>query len=300
MKISQEFKIGIAFIAALVILIIGVNFLKGVNIFTPANHFYTTYEKVDGLVVSNGVYVKGYKVGQVKAIDYDFSKKTPFTVEISINKDVKLPEGTKMLMRDDGLLGGKVIELVMPESQGNFLANGASLESEIGSGLMDALGDMVPQLEGTLAKLDSTMGAINDLVHSERIDNMLASLDSTTTNLKSSSVKLKSMMNHEVPQMLANVNTITSDVKNITDNLKDTDFAAIIAKADSTIANVDKFVESLNSTDGTVGALLNDRALYNKITNTVEDADKLVVDLKANPKRYVHFSVFGGKEKKQK
>lgn len=300
MKISQEFKIGIAFIAALVILIIGVNFLKGVNLFTPANHFYTTYEKVDGLVVSNAVYVKGYKVGQVKSIKYDFSKEVPFTVEISINKDVKLPEGTQMLMRDDGLLGGKVIDLVMPTNSNSFLANGATLEGEIGTGLMDALGGMVPQLESTLAKLDSTMGAINELVHSEEINNMLASLDTTTTNLKRTSKKLNGIMDRDVPQLLANVNAVASDVKVVTNNLKDADIAAIIAKADSTIASVDQFVESLNSTDGTVGALLNDRALYNKITNTIDDADKLVVDLKANPKRYVHFSIWGGKEKKDK
>lgn len=300
MKISQEFKIGIAFIAALVILIIGVNFLKGVNLFTPANHFYTTYEKVDGLVVSNAVYVKGYKVGQVKSIKYDFSKEVPFTVEISINRDVKLPEGTQMLMRDDGLLGGKVIDLVMPTNSNSFLANGATLEGEIGTGLMDALGGMVPQLESTLAKLDSTMGAINELVHSDEINNMLASLDTTTTNLKRTSKKLNGIMDRDVPQLLANVNAVASDVKVVTNNLKDADIAAIIAKADSTIASVDQFVESLNSTDGTVGALLNDRALYNKITNTIDDADKLVVDLKANPKRYVHFSIWGGKEKKEK
>lgn len=300
MKISQEFKIGIAFIAALVILIIGVNFLKGVNLFTPANHFYTTYEKVDGLVVSNAVYVKGYKVGQVKSIKYDFSKEVPFTVEISINRDVKLPEGTQMLMRDDGLLGGKVIDLVMPTNSNSFLANGATLEGEIGTGLMDALGGMVPQLESTLAKLDSTMGAINELVHSDEINNMLASLDTTTTNLKRTSKKLNGIMDRDVPQLLANVNAVASDVKVVTNNLKDADIAAIIAKADSTIASVDQFVESLNSTDGTVGALLNDRALYNKITNTIDDADKLVVDLKANPKRYVHFSIWGGKEKKDK
>lgn len=300
MKISQEFKIGIAFIAALVILIIGVNFLKGVNLFTPANHFYTNYEKVDGLVVSNAVYVKGYKVGQVKSIKYDFSKEVPFTVEISINKDVKLPEGTQMLMRDDGLLGGKVIDLVMPTNSNSFLANGATLEGEIGTGLMDALGGMVPQLESTLAKLDSTMGAINELVHSDEINNMLASLDTTTTNLKRTSKKLNGIMDRDVPQLLANVNAVASDVKVVTNNLKDADIAAIIAKADSTIASVDQFVESLNSTDGTVGALLNDRALYNKITNTIDDADKLVVDLKANPKRYVHFSIWGGKEKKEK
>lgn len=300
MKISQEFKIGIAFIAALVILIIGVNFLKGVNLFTPANHFYTTYEKVDGLVVSNAVYVKGYKVGQVKSIKYDFSKEVPFTVEISINKDVKLPEGTQMLMRDDGLLGGKVIDLVIPTNSNSFLANGATLEGEIGTGLMDALGGMVPQLESTLAKLDSTMGAINELVHSDEINNMLASLDTTTTNLKRTSKKLNGIMDRDVPQLLANVNAVASDVKVVTNNLKDADIAAIIAKADSTIASVDQFVESLNSTDGTVGALLNDRALYNKITNTIDDADKLVVDLKANPKRYVHFSIWGGKEKKDK
>lgn len=300
MKISQEFKIGIAFIAALVILIIGVNFLKGVNLFTPANHFYTTYEKVDGLVVSNAVYVKGYKVGQVKSIKYDFSKEVPFTVEISINKDVKLPEGTQMLMRDDGLLGGKVIDLVMPTNSNSFLANGATLEGEIGTGLMDALGGMVPQLESTLAKLDSTMGAINELVHSDEINNMLASLDTTTTNLKRTSKKLNGIMDRDVPQLLANVNAVASDVKVVTNNLKDADIAAIIAKADSTIASVDQFVESLNSTDGTVGALLNDRALYNKITNTIDDANKLVVDLKANPKRYVHFSIWGGKEKKEK
>ncbi|MDO4191577.1 MAG: MlaD family protein, partial [Bacteroidales bacterium] len=278
-----------------------VNFLKGVNIFTPSNHFYTSCEKVDGLVVSNAVYIKGFKVGQVKDIKYDFSKETPFTIEISINKDVKLPQGTMMVMRDDGLLGGKVIELMMPtETNTNYLANGATLNCEIASGLMDALGDMVPQIETTLARLDSTMEAVNALVHSDKIENILASLDTTTTDLKYTSKKLKTIMNNDVPTLLTNVNGIAADMKVVTDNIKDSDFAAIIAKADSTISSVDQFINSLNNTEGTVGALINDRTLYNKITATINDADKLVIDLKENPKRYVHFSLWGGKEKKEK
>ena len=112
---TREVKIALAFIAALAVLIYGINFLKGINIFTPTNHYIIKYENADGLVVSNGVYIKGYKVGQVRSINYDFTDPVPFTVDIAINKDIRLPRGTVAYMFDESIMGGKAVNLVFAD-----------------------------------------------------------------------------------------------------------------------------------------------------------------------------------------
>lgn len=295
---TREVKVGIMAIAAIFVLYFGLNYLKGIDIFSSVNNYYAAYENIGGLVPSSPVYVKGFKVGQVEEVKYDFTKKVAFVVRVSVSKDIKLPKGTKVELFDDGLMGGKAIQLVYEPVNPNqeMYAAGDTIESQIGIGLMGQLsGDLMPKIESISTQTDSLIRSVRTLIESKDLKNSLSSIEKTTNDLAESSSQLKGMMKNDMPKILGNVNDITTDFKQISGNLKKIDYAATFASIDHTIANLNLISDKLNSSDGTLGMLINNKDLYINLSNTASSADKLLIDLKNNPKRYVHFSLFGKK-----
>lgn len=297
---TREVKIALAFIITIVCIVVGINYLKGINVFEPGNRYYAKFDRLDGLVVSNNVMVRGYKVGQVSEITYDLSLEQPFTVTVLVDEAVKMPAGTQLVLRDDGLLGGKILDIVCGDDPTTFYASGDTIETRIDGGLMASVQELVPKLDGTIARVDSVLESVNDIAKSQELKNSLKSIESITADLRVSSAKLKYVMNNQVPQIVSDVNTITGDLRKVSGDLKQIEFAELFARIDHTVNNLQIFSDKLNSNEGTIGKLMNDNALYNNINTTVNSVNDLVVDLKANPKRYVHFSLFGAREKKQK
>ena len=296
---TREVKVGIMAIVAIFVLYFGLNFLKGIDIFSPKGNYYATYENIGGLVPSSPVYVKGYKVGQVEEVKYDFSKQKSFVIKISVSKDIQLPKGTIVELYDDGLMGGKAIQLVYAPitASETMYASGDTLESHMGIGLMGQLtGDLMPKIESISTQADSLIRSVRILVENKDLNISLASIERTTSDLAVSSNQLKKMMNNDVPHILSDVNVLTTDFKQITGNLKKIDYAATFASIDHTIANLNLVSDKLNSSEGTIGLLLNNKDLYINLSNTASSADKLMIDLQKNPKRYVHFSLFGSKK----
>ncbi len=297
---TREVKIALAFIITIVCIVVGINYLKGINVFEPGNRYYAKFDRLDGLVVSNNVMVRGYKVGQVSEITYDLSLEQPFTVTVLVDEAVKMPAGTQFVLRDDGLLGGKILDIVCGDDPTTFYASGDTVETRIEGGLMASVQELVPKLDGTIARVDSVLESVNNIAKSQELKNSLKSIESITADLRVSSAKLKYVMNNQVPQIVSDVNTITGDLRKVSGDLKQIEFAELFARIDHTVNNLQIFSDKLNSNEGTIGKLMNDNALYNNINTTVNSVNDLVVDLKANPKRYVHFSLFGAREKKQK
>lgn len=297
---TREVKIALAFIITIVCIVVGINYLKGINVFEPGNRYYAKFDRLDGLVVSNNVMVRGYKVGQVSEITYDLSLEHPFTVTVLVDEAVKMPAGTQLVLRDDGLLGGKILDIVCGDDPTTFYASGDTIETRIDGGLMASVQELVPKLDGTIARVDSVLESVNNIAKSQELKNSLKSIESITADLRVSSAKLKYVMNNQVPQIVSDVNTITGDLRKVSGDLKQIEFAELFARIDHTVNNLQIFSDKLNSNEGTIGKLMNDNALYNNINTTVNSVNDLVVDLKANPKRYVHFSLFGAREKKQK
>ncbi len=295
---TREVKVGLMAVVAIFVLYFGLNYLKGIDIFSPINSYYAAYENIGGLVPSSPVYVKGFKVGQVEEVKYDFTKKVAFVVRVSVSKDIKLPKGTKVELFDDGLMGGKAIQLVYePITATQEMYNpGDTIESQVGTGLMGQLSaDLMPKIESISTQTDSLIRSVRTLIDSKDLKNSLASIEKTTNNLAESSAQLKGMMKNDMPKIMGNVNDITSDFKQISGNLKKIDYAATFASIDHTIANLNLISDKLNSSEGTLGLLINNKDLYINLSNTASSADKLLIDLKNNPKRYVHFSLFGKK-----
>ena len=297
---TREVRVGIMSIVAIFVLYFGLNYLKGIDIFSPINYYYGSYENLGGLVPSSPVYVKGFKVGQVEEVKYDFSKQKSFVVKISVSKDIQLPKGTIIQLYDEGLMGGKAIQLIyapISASQSMYLPND-TIPTEMGVGLMaQVTGNLLPKIETISTQADSLIRSVRVLVESKDLTKSLASIESTTADLAISSSQLKKMMNNDVPHILGDVKVLTTDFKQISGNLKKIDYAATFASIDHTISNLNLISEKMNSSEGTIGLLLNNKDLYINLSNTAANADKLVIDLKNNPKRYVHFSLFGSKLK---
>lgn len=296
---TKEVKIGLGFAIALALLFWGINFLKGVNLFTPTNHYYLKYERLDGLVVSNGVFIKGYKIGQVRTIEYDFTQPVPFTVDIMINKDIKLPKGSVAYLFDESMLGGKGINLILNENS-NIHNSGDTLTTAIDGGIITSLTDMIPTVNQTIQHIDSLVVSATGLINSPALNTSINNIQSATSKLNATMTKINGMMNREFPRIINSIDTITYDLRVISGSIKEVDVIDIIQSVDSTILNIKQFTERLNDPNGTIGLLTTDNGLYKELTSTMTSANNLLIDLKANPKRYVHFSLFGSKEKKPK
>jgi phospholipid/cholesterol/gamma-HCH transport system substrate-binding protein len=295
---SREVKVGIMAVIAIFVLYFGLNFLKGIDMFKPISYYYGCYDNIGGLVPSCPVNIKGFKVGQVEKIYYDFSKKEAFVVKISVSKEIKLPKGTKIELYDDGLMGGKAIQLVFePITSSNSMHQpGDTIETNISKGLMAQLSsDLMPKIENISIQADSLIRSIQVLVKNKNLTKSFESIQKTSADLAISSSELKKIMQNDVPQILGNVNVLTSDFRQISGNLKKIDYAAMFASINHTIANLNLITDKMKSSEGTIGMLLNNKYLYINLSNTAANSDKLLIDLQKNPKRYVHFSLFGSK-----
>ncbi len=297
---SKEVKIALSFIIALTILVVGINFLKGINVFTPTNHYFLKFPSIQGLVVSNGVYIKGYKVGQVRTIEYDFSdSENPFVVNFAINKDITIPQGTIAYLFDESLMGGKGINIVF-SNENNMHSSGDTLNCDIDMGLLGSMTEMVPQLQNVISRVDSLLVSVHTLVNSDEINSSLKNLNSISNNLNSATNSLDRVLKTDIPAFLNKTDLLLNNLNSVSNDLTNVKFADISVKVDSTLNNLNLFTKKLNSPNSSLGLLMNDKKLYYNLESTAKSADNLLIDLKANPHRYVNFSIWGRKEKQEK
>ena len=302
-KHAREIKVGILATVCLFLLFFGFNFLKGVNIFSPTNGYHGTFDNLHGLEEQAAVYIRGHKVGQVDRLHYDFTRDSAFTVDISIRKDIALPQGTTMALVSDGLLGGMAIELQFPEqlqttNDQSPIAHGSFLPTTYVPGLMDNLqSELLAHVDEAVQEVDSLVAALRTQVEGDHIKNSLENVDRISGDLTSVSSNLKHMMKTQVPAIINNADTAVANLNVIVADLKQADLKATVARVDNAVDNVNGLVSDVRSQDGTIGQLIYNKSLYNHIDATVISADSLLTDLKAHPKRYVHFSIFGKKDK---
>lgn len=301
MKYAREIKVAVLAAIALFVLFFGFQFLKGVNIFHATNHYYAVYGQMNGLIEQAPVYIKGYRVGQVDVISYDFHADKPFVVSFSISKDIRLPKGTEAALVADGLLSGEAIELRLPsEGYDDCFTPGDTLPALIEPSLFDNMQTEVLGRVGTLMDhLDSlVVGLDEQLISSGKLHVTMENIASITTEFKATSRRLHLIMDNQVPTLLNEAGETIGHLKQVSADLEEADLKATVQKVDSAIAGVNTIIETVNSENGTIGLLLNNKDLYLNINNTIQSADSLITDLKAHPKRYVHFSLFGGKKDK--
>jgi phospholipid/cholesterol/gamma-HCH transport system substrate-binding protein len=294
---KREIKVGLF---AVIVLVIGwgvIRYLKGTDVFSSYNVYYAYYDNVGGIQPASAVMIHGAKVGSVLEVTLNEDPTKGVEVTLSVEKRYAVPTDSKAKIFSDGLMGGKAIRLVMSKND-EYISDGDTLSALKVAGLMDFLsGQFLPTLYKTVADVDSTIVNIQQLIASAEIKNSLKSIESVTSDLSITSERLKNLMDGKIPAVVANIDTISLDLKKVSSDLKDFEYAELLLKVDSTMANLCSLSNSLNDKDGSLGLLLRDQSLYNSLDSTVNSANLLLKDLKENPKRYVHFSLFGRKEK---
>ena len=294
--ITKEVKIGIASIIALGVVVYGINYLKGIRMFKPSSYFYFKYEDVNALAKSSPVFADGFRVGIVSDISYDYNQRGNVVVEVELDRDMRIPKGSTGELVTE-MMGGVRMNILLANNPRESYSIGDTIPGTLNNGIMAGAAELMPQIEKMLPKLDSILISLNTILSNPDIPATLKSVRNSTANLEAASGQMRKLMNKDIPQVTGKVNTISDNFVVISSNLKEIDYAATFNKIDSTIHNVQLITQKLNSKDNSVGLLLNDPALYNNLNTTSANAASLLEDLKANPKRYVHFSIFGRKQK---
>lgn len=296
--ISKEFIIGISVIGAILILIFGIDYLKGINIFKPANFYVASYKNVEGLGVSAPVNIEGFKVGQVREINFDYSNPGNIEVVLALNKSLHLPEDSKAIITSS-LMNGSAVEIILGKSD-KMLEVGGKLSTEVKPDLMAGLSDKImPAIEDILPKIDSVLISINTLVSDPALKKSIQSLEGITANIGKASEGLNSVVNRQLPgvmtnasQAAANLNVMTKDLTDLSANLKNLPLNQTVENVNDLTSNLIKFSNQLNDKKSTLGLLMNDPELYNRLNTVANDIDSLILDIKKNPKRYINIKVF--------
>jgi phospholipid/cholesterol/gamma-HCH transport system substrate-binding protein len=313
-KFSKEVKVGLLVTSALAALFWGANYLKGIDIFTGDNRYYAVYPKVDGIVPSSDVLLSGVKVGQVEKIRFTEDRSGRILVTLRVSEKVVIGKDTRARIFSSDLLGGRAIDLVL-DTESAPAADGDTLVAELASTLTDQMEPLKSKAEVLLQSLDSlavTMRKVIDPDSKSGIGEGYQSLNKSLANIERLSASLDNMVtpaDGKLRIMISNLESITSNIRehnddlavamknfsSISDTLAKANLAGTMLNAERTLAQTADIMEKINKGEGSLGMLVNNDSLYNALASSAASLDSLLVDMKENPKRYVHFSMFGKK-----
>ena len=308
MKIfNREVKIALTAIVAIVLVYLLINFMKGINVFKSSNTYYVRFDNIAGLAVSNAVYANGYPVGIVRGIQYDYGNHERVVVAIELDKEMHMPRGTKAELVTS-LMGGVTMSLMLGPNPTDNLVQGDTISGGLHEGAVEKVEALMPTIMDMLPKLDSIVTNMARLSADPALAQTLRNTAEITNNLRRTSAKLDAMVGRDLPQMMQHLNNTSRNVERLSNNLAAINLQETMNEVNASLAEVKQFSANinamtydlnskLNSRDNTFGLLLNDRKLYDNLNRTVSSADSLLINVKAHPKRYVHFSIFGKKDK---
>lgn len=319
MKISNETKVGALTAIAITLLILGFNFLKGKTLFKTGNIIYAKYTDTKGIMVSNGVFINGFQVGNVYDIENADKNISAIVVAIKLKDNYNIPANSIASIKENPL-GNASIAITLGDAT-NYVKPGDTILTASNAGLlgdvMNKLGPVGDQIKATVGSLDSVLKNINtifDPTTKNNLQEVIANINKTTASLVVSSASIQAMLNQQTGAITASMNNVNSFTKNLadnndkvtkmlgnvektTENLSKADIDGTVAQLKNSIETLNTILGKMSSTDGSLGKLLNDKALYDNLTNTVRSANILMDDLRVHPKRYVNISVFGKKDK---
>ncbi len=296
---AKEIKIALVAIVGVLVLFFGMKFLKGVQLFSNDHVYYVTFSDISGLAASSPIYANGFKVGTVKSIEYDYSKPGAIVATVGLDKKLQVPNGSRAEIESD-LLGNVKLNLLLGDPSAGMIPVGGKISGSIYAGALGKAAEMIPQIEKMLPKLDSILANLNTLTADPAIAKSLHNVEHITNDLTTTTTQLNTLMaslNKEVPGMITRANNVLDQSGQLASNLSAVNVEETMEKVSETLENLRRFTDKLNANDGSLGLLLNDKKLYQNLNSTIAHADSLLINLREHPKRYVHFSVFGKKDK---
>ena len=299
MKLTNEIKIALVAIVGILVLFFGLNFLKGMSLFSTDATYYVAFKDISGLSSSNPIYADGYKVGVVKSIQYNYAKKGDVLVQIDINPDLRIPKGSSAEIESD-LMGNVKMNLLLANNPRERVNSGDTIIGSKNSGMLGNVAKLLPTVQQMLPKLDSILSSVNTLLADPALAHSLHNIEGITANLNTTSQQLNTLVagvNRQVPGLLRRADGVMLNANTFTGNLAQVDIAGTMAQVNQTIAQLNGFSQQLNSKEGSLGLLMHDPALYNNLNKTMVSVDSLLINVRQHPKRYVHFSLFGRKDK---
>ena len=309
MKISREFKTGFVAVSVIALFIWGYNFMKGLNLFDgPLKTYFTEYANVQGLNTASVVTINGVEVGKVVNINFskDPEKKGRLIVEFSVENDFEFSKNSVAKIYSASLMGGKSLAVV-PSYEGELAKPGdflsGEIESDIFSSVTEKLNPLQAKVENVIVSVDSILYGLNDILNQKSRDNLkvsIAHLSETISNFKSASESIDKMMltnEAKIGNTLSNTEKLTQNLAQLSDTLNNANIGATIKNLETTVNQINDLLSAVESGNGTVGKLFTDETMYNNLTNASKELEELLREMKLNPKRFVHFSLFGKKDK---
>ena len=299
MKLSKEIKIALVAVLAICIVYVGIIFLKGLKLFSNDVSYYVEMTDVQGMPTASDVRANGLKVGSVKNITFNPDKQN-LTVEISVDPQFRIPQGTTVFMTKE-MLGSAMMNLKLGADPTAILSPGDTINGTPMVDLITAAGNMIPQVEKMLPKVDSILTALNTLTNDPALSASMHNMAFITEELKTTTTQLNGLLGKDVPQLMAKTNNICTHLESTTSKIDQIDLIGMAQKTDTMLFNLQDMTfrlnTAMNSKETSIGMLMNDNAIALHLDSTLMNSSRLLEDLRLHPKRYVHFSLFGKKEK---
>ena len=309
MKISREVKTGIVAVSVIALFIWGYNFMKGLNLFDgPLKIYKTEYNNVQGLNTASVVTINGVDVGKVVSIKFNKNpeKRGQLIVEFSVETDFEFSKNSVAKIYSASLMGGKSLA-VIPSYEGATAISGdflrGEIESDIFSSVTEKLNPLQAKVENVIVSADSLLVGLNEIVDAKsriHLKNSIANLNETISKFKSISISVDKLIKEneeKLDKTLANTEMLTSNLAKLSDTLINANLGLTVKKLETTIGNFNKILASVEEGNGTLGKLISDEEMYNNFTAATKEMEELLREMKLHPKRFVHFSLFGKKDK---
>lgn len=292
-RFSKELIVGSTGILALLLIYLMINFFKGIDLFKDGEHYYVKFDNIGQIVSSSPIFLNGYKAGNVRSISYDFENMKNVIVEIDIDKRLRIPVGSYAEVNNH-MLGGSEISIILADND-QYISAGDTITGRLNKGLAGEMSNAIPTINNMIPKVDSILTSLNILLANPALNSSISNIGEITEDLSTTTASINSLLSDEVPQITERMVKIEDDILKVSSQLSEADYKKLLTTLGASIENLESITSSLEKGEGTAGKLLKDNELYNKLDSTCSAARALLEDLKENPKRYVHFSIFGKK-----
>lgn len=302
MKYSREVKTALLAIVAIVILIFGYSFLKGENLLDDSRTFYAVYDDVEGLSPSSEVTINGLKVGQITNIGF-LNNRGKLIVTFNVSKDFPFSKNSEARIYGGNIIGGKSLAIIPKYDQGSIATSGDTLEGTKEEGIMELVNDRLTplqkKLENTIVSADSMLTAISEILNDstrKNIRSTFKNLDATVASFNTTANELQGIVqgnSEKIDRTFTNLDEMSTNFNSFSDTIATMNLKQITQDLEKVVSDFEEVSEKLNNGEGTAAKLINDDAVYNNLERATQQLEELLQDVKLNPKRYVHFSVFG-------